>query len=50
MNIKFGVNKEGLLHARLFGITCSGKSNAALVFISRYIRALGTHVLILDWK
>ena len=32
-NIRFGINKEELLHAGFFGITRSGKTNAALVFV-----------------
>ncbi|RLF22526.1 MAG: hypothetical protein DRN15_08800 [Thermoprotei archaeon] len=49
-SIRFGINKEELLHAGFFGITRSGKTNAALVFVSRCIKALGAHALILDWK
>jgi len=37
------------LHAGFFGITRSGKTNVALVFVSRCIKALGAHALILDW-
>ena len=49
-NIRFGINKEGVLHAGFFRITRSGKSNAALVFVSRCIKALSAYALILDWK
>jgi len=38
------------LYAEFFGITRSGKTNAALVFVSRCIKAVGAHALILDWK
>ena len=49
-NVRFGIDKEELLHAGFFGITRSGKTNAAMVFVSRCIKMLGAHALVLDWK
>ncbi|MCS7374313.1 MAG: DUF87 domain-containing protein [archaeon GB-1845-036] len=49
-DIRFGIDGEELLHAGFFGITRSGKTNAAMIFLSRCIINLNANTLILDWK
>ena len=48
--IRFGIDRTELLHAGFFGITRSGKTNAAMVFVSRAVERLKARALILDWK
>ena len=48
--IRYGVNRSELLHALFLGITRSGKTNAAMIFVSRLVNNVGARALILDWK
>lgn len=48
--IRFGIDKKELLHALFLGITRSGKTNAAMIFVSRLVNNVGTRALIPDWK
>ena len=48
--VRFGVRKEELLHALFTGITRSGKTNAALLFVSQAVNKLGVRAIVLDWK
>ena len=47
--IRYGIDIDELLHALFLGITRSGKTNAAMIFVSRLLR-LGARALVLDWK
>ena len=50
IGIRYGINKDELLHALFLGVTRMGKSNAAMLFIERAIKGLGGRALVLDWK
>jgi|GEM_PF-947451 len=50
ISIRYGIDRKELLHALFLGITRSGKTNAALVFVSRLVNSIGARALVLDWK